>query len=334
MREDWRGARISLAVLFSDDPYSSVNVYCRLGSSATLKPVLRTIGVLALLGAALLSHAAQRATTKSAQTMMRSEPTPAPHSLDGQMIIWSGGRTKGEAQSQLEGFKRYAAALKDFIDVTPVLVESATVEGLKPGFFVVALGVCNDDAASFPLKLFQAIEPAVYTRQVHYKDAAEAPQCPAPVQIASDGNDAPVYWELGEPQRSVAGGATLVALPFSYNWQEQGDFAREYFEVRMQLLLAGANRVLLDSQQYPSPSDAARLKSATVSGSSIDWELDYADPPCSPSGDRFVAWFRSFSAVAKAGKIAVVKAAPRRTKSGGCGYAEEKEMVGGRKKPH
>jgi hypothetical protein len=252
------------------------------------------------------------------------------------MIIWSGGRTGGEAQSQLESFKRYAAALKDFIDVTPVLVESATVEGLKPGFFVVALGVCDEDAAGFPLKLFQAIEPAVYTRKVHYsaKDAAEAPQCPAPVKIASGGNDDPVYWQLGEPVRSVTGSATLVALPFSYNWQEQGDFAREYFEVRMQLLLAGANRALLDFQQYPSPSDAARLKSANVSGSSIEWEFDYADPPCSPSGDRFVAWIRSFSAVARAGKIAVVKGTPRRTKSGSCGYAEEKDMVGGRKKGH
>jgi len=252
------------------------------------------------------------------------------------MIIWSGGRTEAEAQTQLQSFERYAAALKDFIDVTPVVVESASVEGLKPGFFVVTLGVCDENSVSFPLKLFQAIEPAVYMRQVHYgaKEAADAPECPSPVQVATNGSDEPVYWQLGEPVRSVAGGATLLALPFTYNWQEQGDFAREYFEVRMELLLAGANRALLDFQQHPSPSDAAKLISATTSGNSIDWQLDYADPPCSPSGDRFSAWIRSFSAVAKAEKIVVVKGAPRRTKSGSCGYAEEKEMVGGRKKPH
>jgi hypothetical protein len=101
----------------------------------------------------------------------------------------------------------------------------------------------------------------------------------------------------------------------------------------MELLLAGANRALLDFQQHASPSDAAKLIFATTSGNTIDWELDYADPPCSPSGDRFVAWNRSFSAVAKAGKIAVAKGAARRMKSGSCGYAEEKEMVGGKKKP-
>jgi len=288
------------------------------------------------LSVLLLPHKTDATTSQAGAKPARKMGTSVSHSLDGQMIIWSGGRTEAEAQTQLKGFERYAAALKDFIDVKPVVVESASVEGLKPGFFVVALGVCDENAVSFPLKLFQAVEPAVYTRQVHYgaKEAADAPECPSPVQIASNGNDDPVYWQLGEPVRSVTGGAKLVALPFTYNWQEQGDFAREYFEVRMQLLLAGANRALLDSQQYPSPSDAARLKSANVSGSSIDWELDYADPPCSPSGDRFVAWIRSFSAVTRAGKIVVAKGAPRRTKSGGCGYAEEKEMVGGRKKPH
>jgi hypothetical protein len=181
-------------------------------SSATLKAVLRTIAVLILLGIALLlpqkTDASPQAAAGPAQKVKRAEAVPAAHPLDGQMIIWSGGRTQVEAEAQLHGFERYAAALKDFIDVTPVIVESVTVEGLKPGFFVVALGLCDEKAVRFPLKLFQAIEPAVYPRQVHYgaKEAADAPECPSPLQVATSGSDEPVYWELGEPVRSVSGG--------------------------------------------------------------------------------------------------------------------------------
>jgi hypothetical protein len=272
----------------------------------------------------------------SAASLVAQTDTKPPRPIDGQMIIWSGGRTQAEAEKQAEAFKRYAEALKDFVEITPVVVESASVDGLKPGFFVVALGVCDDKASSNFLKLFQAIEPSVYARQVHYKaeNAAEAPDCPTRVEVARAGNDEPVYWELGNPVRAPEGGGALVALPFSYDWSEQGDFAREYFEVRVEMLLIGANRSLVDSQQYPSPSDAAKLKKASVTGSSIAWELDYADPPCSPSGDRFVAWNRSFTAIARAGKIAVVKGTAHWTDTGKCGYAEEGDMIQGKKKPH
>ena len=272
----------------------------------------------------------------SAVSLVAQTDAKPPRPTDGQMIIWSGGRTQAEADKQAEGFKRYAQALKDFVDVTPLVVESATVEGLKPGFFVVALGVCDEKTSRGFLKLFQAIEPSVYARQVHYKaeNAGEAPDCPTSVEVSRAGNDQPVYWELGEPVRAPEGGGALVALPFSYDWSEQGDFAREYFEVRVETLLIGANRALLDFQQYPSPSDAAKLKSASSTGSSIAWELDYADPPCSPSGDRFVAWKRSFTAFARAGKIELLRGAAHRTDSGKCGYAEEGEMIQGKKKPH
>jgi hypothetical protein len=271
----------------------------------------------------------------SAVPIAAQNAAQSPRPVDGQMIIWSGGRTQAEADKQAEGFKRYTQALKDFVEVTPVVVESAGVEGLKPGFFVVALGVCDEKASRNFLKLFQAIEPAVYARQVHYKaeNAAEAPDCPTRVEVTRSGNNDPVYWELGNAVRVPEGRGALVALPFSYDWGEQGDFAREYFEVRVEVLLIAANRALLDFHQYPSPSDAAKLKSATSAGSSIAWELDYADPPCSPSGDRFVAWTRSFTALARAGKIEMLKGTAHRTDSGKCGYAEEGEMIQGKKKP-
>src|SRR5262249_18500364 len=134
------------------------------------RPVFPTIAVLVPLGLVLLwPHKTDATTPQAGDKTAQKASIPAAHALDGQMIVWSGGRTEAEAQSQLQGFARYASALKDFIDVTPVVVESATVEGLKPGFFVVALGVCDENAVSFPVKIFQAIEPAVYTRQVHYK---------------------------------------------------------------------------------------------------------------------------------------------------------------------
>ncbi len=265
-------------------------------------------------------------------------PSPAPTPIDGEMIVWSGGKTQAEAEKQLAEFKRYSEALKDFITVDAEVIESATVQGLKPGFFIVALGVCKDEEedkdsdGGFSLSLFQAIEPSVYAKPVHYnsEDAYAAPDCPTRVQAARGGDDNPVYWKLGDAVRTVTKNGTLVALPFSYDWSEQGDFAREYFEVKVELLLIGSGRILLDSNLYDGPSDAATLKSAKSSGQSISWELEYADPPCDPSGDRFVSWARSIRASTEGAHIRVSKGTAQKLKSGACGYKEESDAIQGK----
>lgn len=296
----------------------------RAHDSATLWAVLRNIASFALV--------AVLASPSLAQQEAAATPSPAPTPLDGQMIIWSGGKTQAEAEKQLAEFKHYAQALKSFIAINGEVVESATVQGLKPGFFVVAAGVCNDKDVDFPLGILQAIEPSVYAKPVHYKaeDVSAAPDCPAPVQVAEEGDNSPVYWKPGDAVRTVTRSGTLVALPFSYDWSEQGDFAREYFEVKIELLLVNPGRILLDSQLYDGPSDAAKLKSAKVSGQSIAWDVEYADPPCDPSGDRFVSWARSFWATAEGAHIRIGNNAAQRLKSGRCGYAEESDAIQGK----
>jgi hypothetical protein len=262
--------------------------------------------------------------------------TAAPAALEGQMIIWSGAKTEAEAKTQFEVFKSYANALEDFVKVAPQVIESATVQGLKPGFFVVALGVCSakDKDADFPLRLFQGIEPAVYTREVQYKpeDSSEAPDCPTAGQAVRGNDGEPIPWELGTPVRTAVESGTLVALPFSYDWSEQGDFARKYYGVRVELLLVGPARKLLATSQSKSPSDAASLTSISAAGRGISWKLEYAKPPCDPRDDRFISWSQSFSATAQGGAIALGKRPAVRLKSGTCGYADERKAISGHPK--
>ena len=261
-------------------------------------------------------------------------PTPAPTPIDGEMIVWSGAKTQAEAEKQLAQFEPYSQALKSFLDVDAVVVESSTVHGLNPGFFIVALGVCGKGEDIVPLHIFQVIEPAVYSKTVHYsaEEASAAPECPAPVEVEGSVNNEPVYWKFSEGVRTVTKSGALAALFFSYDWSEQGDFAREYFEVKGPLLLIGSGRHLLDSQLYEGPSNAARLKETKrgASPSSLAWEMEYADPPCDPSDDRFVSWKQWFWVKAEGTQLQIGKDAAQQLKSGTCGYAEESDAIQGK----
>ncbi len=83
-------------------------------------------------------------------------------------LIWGGGATPESATQALHIFEsvEVAKAMFEFPTGYPRVVESASLAGLKPGFHVVLLGVCERADAAVLLPAFKAIEPAVYARTI------------------------------------------------------------------------------------------------------------------------------------------------------------------------
>ncbi|WP_224241354.1 hypothetical protein [Hyalangium gracile] len=257
---------------------------------------------------------------------------PAGQPGEAELIVWSGGKTREEAEQQQEGLDAYLKALEDIYVVKPVVLESARVEGLKPGFFIVALGLCPKEKVAEPLRIFQTLYADVYTRTVKYKPGKETPalECPQGEEVTRDPADEPVLWELKGAQRVAQKGKVLAGLAFHYSWDEAGDFARSYFTVKtVYLLIDSKTRKLVESQVHDGPSDATRLEAFTVEGERLVSSLDYGDPPCSPAGDYFKAW--KAKVVVSIGKdgISLKEGKPQLIKEGSCGYADEARMVGG-----
>ncbi|HVG58636.1 MAG TPA: hypothetical protein VNA24_08785 [Hyalangium sp.] len=259
-------------------------------------------------------------------------PAEAGQKSEAELIVWSGAKTREDAESQEIAFMGYSTALSDILMLEPAVLESSKVEGLKPGFFVVALGLCPKDKVEQPLRIFQALYPDVYTRTVKYQVTSETPalKCPELEEVTQDARDEPVLWKLKGAERLTQKGKVLVGLAFSYRWDEAGDFARSYFAVKtIYLLIDSKTRELVDSKVHEGPSDATKLESFKQEDERIVSSLEYGDPPCDPSGDYFKAWRREVKASIARKGIQLVEGKPKLFKEGSCGYAEEARMVTG-----
>ncbi len=264
----------------------------------------------------------------------RAEPTEKEgrRRSEGEILIWSGGKTRAEAERQREILATYLDVLDDILLVSPVVLESARVEGLKPGFFVVALGVCSEEEVKAPLSVFQAIDPEIYTRTVKYKPTDETPAltCPEMESVTTDDAGAPVRWKLAGAERLTQKGSTLVGLVFAYRWDEAGDFARAYHAVASYYLLVEARtRRLKQSKIHESPGDAASLESFKSEKGHLVSTLKYGAPPCEPGTDAFKAWRTQVSASVVKATIHLSVAEPQLIDMGTCGFTEEARMVSG-----
>lgn len=91
---------------------------------------------------------------------------------DVQALVITGATSEAAAAPLLEAAKKRAAVVAPLLtlaDGFPKVVDSATVKGLKPGFFIVLAGFCSvvDPA-------LKALDPGAYSKPV--QDVAEA--CP------------------------------------------------------------------------------------------------------------------------------------------------------------
>src|SRR4051812_35531045 len=80
-----------------------------------------------------------------------------------QMLIFSGGKTQAEAETGLANLQKSKFKLSAiaFAAGFPKILESKDFEGLKPGFWIVSLGICEKSAAKI-LKVFKKLSPDAY----------------------------------------------------------------------------------------------------------------------------------------------------------------------------
>jgi hypothetical protein len=131
--------------------------------------------------------------------LSQTEPVPAT------MLIWGGGKTKADADASME---QYKAASKDwgffkFEPGWPKILESAKVPGLKPGFFIVALGACFPPEAEPLLAALKVLEPAIYSKPVTIETPLPCPQ-------------GAMAWSWGVPARFKSKDLELLAVAFAY----------------------------------------------------------------------------------------------------------------------
>ena len=87
-----------------------------------------------------------------------------------QHLVFSGGTTRADGDAALASWKRLAPLIDPHVRLAagfPKVVESASLPGLKPGFFVVVLGQCDS------LEAFDVIKTI-------YPEPPPAPARPSP----------------------------------------------------------------------------------------------------------------------------------------------------------
>jgi hypothetical protein len=158
----------------------------------TLFPALRAL----LLTLSVTAHAQEPAKPATPATPAAATPEP-------QMFIWGGGAKREDAEKALADYESSKGGWEEYYTLAegfPRILESKTVPGLKPGFFIVALGVCPAPEATALLDTFKAFTPSVYARPVTWEE--KAPACPK----ATGG------WKVDAVERWKKKGVELTAV--------------------------------------------------------------------------------------------------------------------------
>lgn len=104
-----------------------------------------------------------------------------PVSHDTWLIIADGSTDIAEGQRKLEELQNRVPLLR-LARGYPQLVDSATMPGLKPGFYVVVLGACSDRVmADLRLGLARTVAPGAYLRPAAAEEACPAIDRATPV---------------------------------------------------------------------------------------------------------------------------------------------------------
>ncbi|AFE04550.1 hypothetical protein COCOR_02233 [Corallococcus coralloides DSM 2259] len=118
-------------------------------------------------------------------------------------LIWKGSKDKAEAEAQAETWADLGRLLEQtgltLPDGHPKLVESKTVPGLKPGFWVWLVGTCASDDAGPVLEHLKLLAPGTYSRPV--KLAAKKLACPKPPDSPLRARDEVLKRSSGETLR-------------------------------------------------------------------------------------------------------------------------------------
>lgn len=118
-------------------------------------------------------------------------------------LIWKGSKDKAEAEAQLDSWDGLGKLLEKtgliIPEGHPRLVQSKTIPGLKPGFWVWLLGTCASDDAAPILEHLKLLAPGTYSRPV--KVPAKKLACPKPPESPLRARDEVLKLPAGETLR-------------------------------------------------------------------------------------------------------------------------------------
>ncbi|MCP3142692.1 hypothetical protein [Pyxidicoccus xibeiensis] len=105
---------------------------------------------------------------------------PAGRAEEATALIWKGAKTRAEAEALLPAWKPIGQVLSSggiaVPEGGPTLVESNTLPGLKPGFWVWVVGICPREDGGAVLEHLKSVAPDAYARDV--KVPKEKLACP------------------------------------------------------------------------------------------------------------------------------------------------------------
>ena len=193
-----------------------------------------------------------------------------------QLLIWNGGTTREEAETLLKRDKVAFSALAEALDLTvsatmpfPQLIESSTLQGLKPGFFVISMGLCDARDAKKALAVLKLLRRQVYARPVVPKFDTLRGVCGTSLQ-----------W----PDDSVAGSdEKWSAFVFTQNETAPGPLAEDENRVtgfRVLSVLMNEQHEVTTFNVVKSSSTSSQLDPPTIDAGKLQLEETYVEDPC------------------------------------------------------
>lgn len=256
---------------------------------------------------ALLATAPALAQSTPAPTLA---PAPAPEPPKSVLLVWGGGKTAQEAEAAATDYRERSkdwAAVLLLANDYPRVLKSDTVPGLKPGFHVVVLGVCEPGQGAELERIFDSLEPRTYSREVTWPVKGELP-CP---QLAE-------YWSFHDSAQVKSKQGDLLVAAFSMD-EAEGDFEeRGWLAVLTAYDKKGKH---LETRRETSTGNFSEIQQLEAKGGRVRVQERIVDPACH-GAPRFQESLRTWSARLGESGISVEPGTEKTLKEGPCEYPE------------
>lgn len=193
-----------------------------------------------------------------------------------QLLIWDGAGSREEVEKLLARDKVAFAGLAEALDLHPSatmpfpqVIESSTLSGLKPGFFVISVGACGAREARKALAVLKLIRKQVYARTVVRKFDTLAGVC---------GTD--LHWPDGPVPGSDEKWTSLV---FTQDERAPGPLSEDENHVtgfRVLSLLMNDRHEVLTFNVVKSSSTESELGPSMIDEGKLQLEETYVEDPC------------------------------------------------------
>lgn len=195
---------------------------------------------------------------------------PLPGSIrERVMVVWGGGRTREEAESFVESYQERSVDWARVVEAGPGyprIIDGTDQPGLRPGYFFVALGVCEAQEGEAVAKVFKTLEPRSYSRRVLWEER-EPLACPSLLP----------GWSFGRSTQLRATGGTLMATSFQYEGAEGPRPQRSWLMI---LALLKKDDVESNVIEPPEEESESEVKGLRVGRGEVVLEEVLTHPTC------------------------------------------------------